>query len=71
MANARSILSLLLLSASLNSQIEVRASGDDEDAAIKAAEVFFQNDDEDMIQVQTLTNSESRPGDGISSSDPS
>ena len=46
-ANAGSIMSILLLSAAVNTQLEVQASGDDEDAAIGAVEVFFQSDDAD------------------------
>lgn len=49
-ANAASILSILLLSATFNTQLEVQASGEDEDAAIRAAEAFFQNDDEEAAQ---------------------
>jgi phosphocarrier protein HPr len=49
-ANARSILGILLLSATCNAQIEVQASGQDEDSAILAAEVFFQNADEEAAQ---------------------
>ncbi len=46
-ANAGSFLSILLLSATFNTQLEVQASGEDEDAAIRAAEAFFQTDDEE------------------------
>jgi phosphotransferase system HPr (HPr) family protein len=49
-ANARSILGILLLSATFNTQIEIQASGEDEDSAIAAAEVFFQNVDEEAAQ---------------------
>jgi phosphocarrier protein HPr len=49
-ANEASFLSILLLSATFNTQLEVQASGEDEDAAIRAAEVFFQNDDEEAAQ---------------------
>lgn len=45
-ANARSILSILLLAASFNTQLEIRAWGEDEESAVHAAEIFFQNDDE-------------------------
>jgi phosphotransferase system HPr (HPr) family protein len=49
-ANAGSFLSILLLSATLNTQLEIQATGDDEEAAIRAAEAFFQNDDEEKAQ---------------------
>ena len=50
MANAGSLLSILLLSAVANTQLEVRAAGEDEDAAIRAAEVFFQCNDEEAVK---------------------
>ncbi len=40
--NAKSILSILLLCATFSAQLQVMADGEDEDAAIQAAEVFFQ-----------------------------
>jgi multiphosphoryl transfer protein len=46
-ANAASLLSILLLSASFNTQLEIQATGEDEEAAIRAAEAFFQSDDEE------------------------
>lgn len=49
-ANAGSLLNILLLSATFDSQLEVQASGEDEDAAIRAAEVFFQSDEEKAVQ---------------------
>ena len=49
-ANAGSLLSILLLSATFNSQLEIQATGADEEAAIRAAEAFFQNDDEEAAQ---------------------
>ncbi len=49
-ANAGSILSILLLSATFNSQLEVQASGEDEDTAIRAAAAFFQSDDDQAAQ---------------------
>ncbi len=53
-ASASSILSILLLAATFSSQLEVQASGEDEEAAIRAAEVFFQSADEEAArQVQT------------------
>lgn len=45
-ANAGSVLSLMLLSAAFNSQLEIQATGEDEDAAIQAAEVFFKTNGE-------------------------
>lgn len=45
-ASASSLFSILLLSATVNTQLEIQAAGEDEDEAIQAAEVFFQNDDE-------------------------
>lgn len=54
-ANAGSLLSILLLAATVNTELEVRATGEDEDAAVKAAEVFFQNDDEEGARVQIAT----------------
>ncbi len=45
-ASASSILSILLLAAAANTQLEIQASGQDEDAAVRAAEAFFQNEDE-------------------------
>ncbi len=45
-ANASSILSILVLAVGANSQLEIQASGQDEDAAVQAAEAFFQNADE-------------------------
>jgi phosphotransferase system HPr (HPr) family protein len=47
-ANAGSLLSILLLAATFNTQLEVRATGEDEDAAIRAAEVFFQCENEEL-----------------------
>ena len=49
-ANASSILSILLLAATFSTQIEVQATGEDEEEAIRATEVFFQNDDERAVQ---------------------
>jgi phosphotransferase system HPr (HPr) family protein len=46
---AGSLMGILLLAATFNTQLEIRASGDDEDAAIQAAEVFFQSADEDAL----------------------
>lgn len=43
-------MSILLLAATFNTQLEVQASGEDEDAALRAAEIFFQNDDETAVQ---------------------
>ena len=49
-ASAGSILSILLLSATVNTQLEIQATGEDEDAAIQAAEAFFQSDESGMAQ---------------------
>jgi multiphosphoryl transfer protein len=49
-ANAGSLLSILLLSATFDTQLEVQATGEDEDAAIQAAEVFFQTEEEKAVQ---------------------
>lgn len=43
---AGSILGLLLLAATVNTPLEIQASGEDEDAAVHAVETFFQADDE-------------------------
>ena len=48
-ANAGSLTAVLLLAATCNTQLEVQASGDDENAAIQAAEVFFQAGDENAL----------------------
>ncbi len=48
-ANARNLLSILLLSATFNTQLEIQASGRDEEAAIRAAACFFQGDDEEAL----------------------
>jgi phosphotransferase system HPr (HPr) family protein len=49
-AHAGSFLSILLLSATFNTQLEIQATGEDEEAAIRAAEAFFQTDDEEAAQ---------------------
>jgi phosphotransferase system HPr (HPr) family protein len=49
-AHAGSILSILLLAATFNTQLEIQATGEDEEAAICAAEAFFETDDEDAAQ---------------------
>ena len=41
------MIGILLLAATFNAQLEIQAAGEDEDAAIQAAEVFFQSADED------------------------
>lgn len=56
-ANAGSLLSILLLAATLNTELDVRATGEDEEAAIRAAEIFFQNDDEDAARFPIATDS--------------
>ena len=53
MAHASSLLSILVLAATFDSQLEIQATGEDEEAAIRAAEVFFQSDDEDSVQQLT------------------
>jgi phosphocarrier protein HPr len=60
-ANAGSFLSILLLSATVNTQLEIQATGEDEEAAIRAAEAFFQSDDEQAAQQVRV---EELPGDG-------
>jgi multiphosphoryl transfer protein len=60
-ANAGSFLSILLLAATFNTQLEIQATGEDEDAAIRAAEAFFQSDDEQAVQQVRV---EALPGDG-------
>lgn len=52
-AHASSLLSILVLAATFDSQLEIQATGEDEEAAIRAAEVFFQSDDEDGVQQLT------------------
>ncbi len=41
LVNGKSILGILMLAAALDTQLEIQASGDDEDAAIQAVESFF------------------------------
>lgn len=48
-ANAGSLLSLLLLKAAPNTQLEVQASGEDEEEAIRAVEHFFQGEEEGFV----------------------
>ena len=50
MANARSILAILLLSASFGSVVDLEASGDDEDQAIAAVTSVFDLDDSQGIK---------------------
>jgi len=64
-ANAGSIVSILLLSATSNTQLEVRAAGEDEDAAIRAAEVFFQCDDEEAARQVGMETLEGNRGEGL------
>jgi phosphotransferase system HPr (HPr) family protein len=59
-ANARNILSILMLAASFNTQLEIQASGTDEESALRAAEIFFQNDDEAAL---TKKGNQPSPGD--------
>ncbi len=42
-ADARSIMSVMILCASLGSPLDIEASGDDEHEAIKAVEAYFDN----------------------------
>ncbi len=53
-ASAKSILNILLLAAAVNTTLEIRASGEDEESAVRAAEVFFQNDDETAVEQLTF-----------------
>ena len=48
-ANAKSIMGILLLAATFEAQLEVQASGADEDSAIQATEVFFRARDEEAL----------------------
>ncbi len=63
-ANGRSILSILLLAATLSTQIEVQASGQDEDAAISAVTTFFQQTDEQMATQIGVESSSPDEGSG-------
>ena len=45
LANGRSILSILLLAAACNTELDIQASGEDEDDAIQALKTFFQHAD--------------------------
>lgn len=47
-ANAGSILSIILLAATLRTRLEFLATGEDEEAAIRAVDAFFQTDDEEV-----------------------
>jgi multiphosphoryl transfer protein len=49
-ANAGSLLSILLLSATFDTQLEIQATGEEEDAAIQAAEAFFQTEEDKAVQ---------------------
>ena len=40
-ADARSIMSIMILAASLGSRLDIEASGDDEHEAIRAVEAYF------------------------------
>jgi phosphotransferase system HPr (HPr) family protein len=64
-ANAGSFLSILLLSATFNTQLEVQATGEDEEAAIRAAEAFFQSGDEKAARPAGF---EALPGQGAGKS---
>lgn len=45
LANGRSILSILLLAAACNAELDILASGEDEEDAIQAVESFFQQNE--------------------------
>ncbi len=65
-ASASSVLSVLLLAAPFNTQVEVQACGEDENAAVLAAEVFFANDDEtQLLASPSMSASEQRLRDAI------
>ena len=57
-ANARSILAILLLAASCGSVIDLEASGTDEDQAIAAMRSVFDVDDLDSMDVETVTDTD-------------
>lgn len=59
LANAGSFLSIILLAAACGTQLEIQAFGEDEDAAIQAAEVFFQTDEE--LSVENTIPAEAQP----------
>jgi phosphocarrier protein HPr len=65
-ANGRSILGILLLAATLSTQIEVQASGQDEEAAISAVTTFFQQTDEQMTTQIGVEGSSPDQGSGES-----
>ncbi len=60
-ANAGSFLSILVLSATCNTQPEVQATGEDEETAIRAAEALFQRDDEQSARQVRF---DALPGEG-------
>ena len=62
-AHAGSFLSILLLAATVNTQLEIQATGEDEDAAILAAEAFFQCEDEEAAQNLHVRFQGSSPGE--------
>lgn len=66
-ANVSSIISILLLCATFNSQLEVQAAGEDEDAAIRAAVDFFQVADEPTAE---QAGGEASLGDGSAAPSP-
>ncbi len=56
--NARSLLGILLLAATMDAQLEVQASGADENAVIQATEAFFQACDEEACSTAPMEPSE-------------
>lgn len=44
LANGRSLLNILLLGAAFNAELDIMASGEDEEEALQAVEVFFRED---------------------------
>lgn len=60
-ADARSILSLLLLSATRNTPLEIEADGKDEEQAIAAIEKFFRANIEDLKRVNAGWSLRHRP----------
>lgn len=47
-ADATSVLSILILCASLNAVLEIEATGDDEHEAVRAVEAYFDSSDREM-----------------------
>jgi phosphotransferase system HPr-like phosphotransfer protein len=59
------MIGILLLAATFNAQLEIQAASEDEDAAIQAAEVFFQSADEDAPVIVSAEPSPNK-GSGVS-----